>query len=36
MPDTAPVARIQPSRWFRHALSAGQLVELLETRLRAL
>lgn len=36
MPDTAPIARIQPSRWFRHALSAGQLTDLLETRLRAL
>jgi len=36
MTNAAPIARIQPSRWFRHALSAGQLVDLLEARLRAL
>lgn len=36
MADIASIARIQPSRWFRHALSAGQLVDLLEARLRTL
>lgn len=36
MTEIASIARIQPSRWFKHALSAGQLVGLLEARLRAL
>ncbi len=36
MTDLASIARIQPARWFKHALSAGQLVDLLEARLRTL
>jgi hypothetical protein len=36
MTDIAPIARIQSSRWFKHALSVAQLVGLLEVRLRAL
>lgn len=36
MSESAPLARIQPARWFRHALSIGDLASILETRVRAL
>jgi hypothetical protein len=31
-----PISRIRPASWFRHALSLGELANLLESRVRAL
>jgi hypothetical protein len=36
MPGIAPIARIKPASWFRHALSLSELLGLMATRVRAL
>jgi hypothetical protein len=36
MPVIAPITRIRPATWFRHALSIQGLAEMLDTRARAL
>ena len=36
MPEIASITRIKPASWFRHALSIGDLADMLDTRARAL
>jgi hypothetical protein len=33
--ESPPIAQIRPARWFKHALSIGELVAMLDARLRA-